>query len=181
MILKPCHWNPSICLVLLKIFSQSSSSTIPYRKWIYYWRNVRKVNSIQNENLRTKNIKAHAGDARFWKAIDDSFESSEVKKVQLHVGDSEPNAFELRTSGVELEVKDGKVVDVHPKHWLSIPQWRYIYQVFIWNSFPFSEAIFRIGLSFSLRSQLFDDFWFWMKYSGRSGNILELKTCFRFP
>lgn len=32
------------------------------------------------------------------------------------MGDSEPNAFELRTSGVELEVKDGKVVDVHPKH-----------------------------------------------------------------
>jgi len=73
-------------------------------------------NVIQNENMKTKNIKAHVGDARFWKAIDDSFEPSEVKKVQIHIRDPEPNAFELRTSGVELEVKDGKVVDVHPKH-----------------------------------------------------------------
>lgn len=70
-----------------------------------------------NDNLKKKSINAHVGDARFWKAIDDSFESTEVAKVQRHVGDPEPTQFELRTSKVELEVdSEGKVVNVHPKH-----------------------------------------------------------------
>jgi hypothetical protein len=57
------------------------------------------------------------GDARFWKAIDDSFESTEIEKVQRHVGDPEPTTFDLRTSSVELEFHpDGKIADVHPRH-----------------------------------------------------------------
>lgn len=56
------------------------------------------------------------GDARFWKAIDDSFPSSEIEKVQRHIRDPEPNNFELRKSSVELEFHDGKIADVHPKH-----------------------------------------------------------------
>lgn len=57
------------------------------------------------------------GDARFWKAIDDSFESTEIEKVQKHIGDPEPNNFELRKSVVDLEFHpDGKIADVHPKH-----------------------------------------------------------------
>lgn len=43
---------------------------------------------------------AYVGDARFWKAIDDSFEKTEIEKVQRHIGDPEPTTFELRTSEV---------------------------------------------------------------------------------
>lgn len=68
--------------------------------------------------MRKKNIDAHVGDARFWKAIDDSFEASEIKNVQTHIGDPEPNNFELRKSKIELSFKpDGTIADVHPKHW----------------------------------------------------------------
>jgi hypothetical protein len=57
------------------------------------------------------------GDARFWKAIDDSFPTTEIEKVQKHIKDPEPLAFELRKSSVELEfAPDGKIADVHPKH-----------------------------------------------------------------
>jgi hypothetical protein len=57
------------------------------------------------------------GDARFWKAIDSSFDSHEVEKVQKAVGDHEHPNFELRNSKVELEVDNsGRVVDVHPRH-----------------------------------------------------------------
>ena len=67
--------------------------------------------------MKKKKIDAYVGDARFWKAIDDSFPTSEIEKVQKQVGDPEPTAFELRKSSVELEFQpDGKIADVHPKH-----------------------------------------------------------------
>jgi hypothetical protein len=58
------------------------------------------------------------GDAKFWKAIDDSFETSEIAKVQTQLGDPEPTNYNMRShSKVELQVdRDGKVVDVHPQH-----------------------------------------------------------------
>lgn len=67
--------------------------------------------------MKKKQIDAYVGDARFWKAIDDSFPSTQVEKVQKHISDPEPTNFELRSSKVELEVdSNGNVVDVHPKH-----------------------------------------------------------------
>lgn len=74
---------------------------------------------MQNENLKKKNIDAVVGDAKFWKAIDDSFDTKEIAKVQTHVGDPEPTSFQLKShSKVELELdSNGNVVDVHPKHW----------------------------------------------------------------
>ena len=56
------------------------------------------------------------GDARFWKTIDDAFEKEEVEKIQKHVGDPEPLEFELRSGKIEIETKDGRVVDLHPKN-----------------------------------------------------------------
>lgn len=58
----------------------------------------------------------YAGDARFWKAIDDAFATSEVEKVQKHLGDQDPTGFELRPGKIEIEMdKDGNVVDLHQK------------------------------------------------------------------
>ena len=58
---------------------------------------------MQNENLKKKNIDAVVGDAKFWKAIDDSFDTKEIAKVQSHVGDPEPTNFQLKShSKVEL-------------------------------------------------------------------------------
>ena len=37
------------------------------------------------------------GDAKFWKAIDDSFDSQEVAKVQRQLGDPEPTNFKMRS------------------------------------------------------------------------------------
>lgn len=52
--------------------------------------------------MKRKNIESHVGDARFWKAIDDSFDSHEVEKVQRQIGDPEPTNFNLRSSKIEL-------------------------------------------------------------------------------
>lgn len=72
---------------------------------------------IQNDVVKKQRMDAYVGDARFWKAIDDSFEKTEIEKVQRHIGDPEPTTFELRTSEVQLEFKpDGKIADVKPKH-----------------------------------------------------------------
>lgn len=72
---------------------------------------------MQNNNVKNKKIEAYVGDARFWKAIDDSFPTTEIEKVQKHIGDPEPTAFEFRKSGVELEFDaNGKIADVHPRH-----------------------------------------------------------------
>lgn len=73
---------------------------------------------MQDEIDRKKKIDVYVGDARFWKAIDDAFDKSEIEKVQKHVGDSDPTNFEIRPSSVEYEFsKEGdKIVDVHPKH-----------------------------------------------------------------
>jgi hypothetical protein len=43
------------------------------------------------------------GDAKFWKAIDDSFDTKEIEKVQTQLGDPDPNNFNLKShSKVEL-------------------------------------------------------------------------------
>ena len=36
--------------------------------------------------------------------------------MQKHVGDPEPLAFELRPGKIEIEIKEGEVVDLHPKN-----------------------------------------------------------------
>lgn len=58
------------------------------------------------------------GDSKFWKAIDDSFDTKEIEKVQTQIGDPEPTNFTLKShSKVELELdSSGNVVDVHPRH-----------------------------------------------------------------
>lgn len=72
---------------------------------------------MQNENTKKKNIQAHVGDARFWKAIDDSFDKHEVEKIQKHIGEEDPTNFTYRPTKINLEVdKEGNVIDVHPKH-----------------------------------------------------------------
>ena len=58
----------------------------------------------------------YAGDARFWKTIDDSFDQSEVEKIQKYLGDEEPTAFEVRPSKVEFEYdREGNIKDLNPK------------------------------------------------------------------
>lgn len=58
----------------------------------------------------------YTGDARFWKAIDASYDLSEVEKVQTHLGDQDPTGFELRRGKVEMEFNsDGEIVDLHPR------------------------------------------------------------------
>jgi hypothetical protein len=70
----------------------------------------------QDDATRRKAIDTYASDARFWKAIDNAFPEEEVKKVQVHVGDPEPTAFELRRGKIEFEYdNEGKIVDVHAK------------------------------------------------------------------
>lgn len=115
--LRPCRSNRSICSVLLPLRSLPALPAEQDRERVPHRARNRTHRPTQNDNLKKKTINAHVGDARFWKAIDDSFESTEIAKVQKHVGDSEPTQFELRTSKVELEVdSEGRVVNVHPKH-----------------------------------------------------------------
>ena len=52
--------------------------------------------------MQKKQIDMYAGDQRFWKAIDDAYATSEVEKVQKHLGDQEPTEFELRAGKIEL-------------------------------------------------------------------------------
>ena len=56
-----------------------------------------------NKNKAAGQIKFKVGDARFWKAIDDSFPEEEVKKVE-EVGHSalNPRGFETQKSKIEL-------------------------------------------------------------------------------
>ena len=72
---------------------------------------------MQDENVQKKGIQMYAGDQRFWKAIDDSYATSEVEKIQKHIGDhQDPTGFQLRPGKIEIETdKDGNVVDLHQK------------------------------------------------------------------
>lgn len=74
------------------------------------------VEQLLQQNANKSFIETQKGEARFWKAIDDSFDHKQIEKVQRHVGDSEPLEFQLRKGKAEL-VKDsnGIVVDILPK------------------------------------------------------------------
>lgn len=51
---------------------------------------------MQDEVTKKAAIDTYVGDARFWKTIDDAFEKEEIEKIEKHIGDPEPLAFELR-------------------------------------------------------------------------------------
>lgn len=56
------------------------------------------------------------GDARFWKAIDDSFPEEEISKIEHATSKPNPSGFGMKdTFDVELEVRNGEVKDVHPQ------------------------------------------------------------------
>lgn len=86
-------------------------------KLVYDRRKYCKSISIQKKNIERTYIDINRGDTKYWKAIDDSHDLHEVEKVQKHIGDREPTNFQLNSSTkIDLQIKDGKVVDVHPKN-----------------------------------------------------------------
>lgn len=56
------------------------------------------------------------GEANFWKALDDSNDPENVKKVQQKIGDTDPNNFKLRTDHMLFDFDDEKnVIDLERK------------------------------------------------------------------
>lgn len=66
--------------------------------------------------MKNGKTKFRVGDARFWKAIDDSFPQEEVSKIEHATAKPNPKGFDMKDSfEVKLEIKDGEVKDVHPE------------------------------------------------------------------
>lgn len=56
------------------------------------------------------------GEAKFWKALDNSNDAENIEKVQQKIGDSNPKDYNLRENKMEFIFdKDGNVIDLKLK------------------------------------------------------------------
>ena len=74
------------------------------------------LDGIIDKRLKDGKIDRRKGEAKFWKALDDSNDPENIKKVQQKVGDPKPLDFKLRDTASYFERDEqGNVVDVLPK------------------------------------------------------------------
>ena len=74
------------------------------------------LDEIMKKRVDEGKIYRRKGEAAFWKALDDSNDPENIKKVQNKVGDPQPLNFKLRETASEFEKdENGNIIGVHPK------------------------------------------------------------------
>lgn len=75
---------------------------------------MRSLTIMQNMRADAEGgIDVRKGEANFWKALDNSNDPNNVRKVQGKIGDPEPNNFNLKDTKIKFEFDEkGDVVDI---------------------------------------------------------------------